>query len=514
MKGSQLAPERAQDRRAPLVLLVMCAGMFLVLLDVTVVNVAVPAITAGLRTDTAGVQWVVDGYVVALASLLLGGGTLGDRFGHRQVVLAGLAVFGAASAGCALAPWTGALVAARVVQGVGAALLLPGSIAAIADAYPDRASQARAALGIWAGVSSLALPAGPLLGGFIVQTFGWRAVFWINPPIVTICAIGVLAWVAASRRRPRELDVAGLGLVSLGLAAAVYAVISAGGGGSPVTVVISASVAAVAVIGFIVAEARAETPALPLSLFTVPAFCAANGASLLMNLTSNGLLFLLTRYLQSVLGHSALAAGLMLLPLFVPLTVLAPLAGRLSARHGARPVMFAGAAIAGLGQLGLLAVTPTAGYARLLPALLGVGLGLGLFAAPAVAAAIRAVPAGQSGLASGVNNTARQVGTALGVAVYGAVAGSPAHTQHFVAVIRGSGVAAAAAWVVVMLVTAIGISGSKPGTVRDNRSSFFRRRSRSFQRPRPRQAATGRRPPLSTRRAPGAPGRRRGRAGC
>ena len=427
-EGSRPAPERTQDRRAPLVLLVMCAGMFLVLLDVTVVNVAVPAITAGLRT------WLSSGWRRP-----------GARWRRGPVRLSRPAV-----------------------QGAGAALLLPGSIAAIADAYPDRASQARA-LGIWAGVSSLALPAGPLLGGFIVATFGWRAVFWINPPIVAICAIGVVTAVG---------------------------------------------VAAVAVIGFIAAQARAETPALPLSLFTVPAFCAANGASLLMNLTSNGLLFLLTRYLQSVRGHSALAAGLMLLPLFVPLAVLAPLAGRLSARHGPRPVMFAGAAMAALGQLGLLAVTPTAGYARLLPALLAVGLGLGVFAAPAVAAAIRAVPAGQSGLASGVNNTARQVGTALGVASYGAVAGSPAHTQHFVAVIRGSGIAAAAAWVGVMLVPAIGISGSKPGTVRDNRSRFFRRRSPSFQRPRPNQAATGRRPPLSTRRAPGAPGRRPGRAGC
>jgi DHA2 family methylenomycin A resistance protein-like MFS transporter len=471
--GSPRPARPLPDQRAGLVLLVMCAGMFLVLLDVTVVNVAVPAITAGLRTGTAGVQWVVDGYTVALASLLLGGGALGDRVGHRQVVLAGLVVFGAASAGCALAPWTGALVAARAGQGIGAALLLPGSIAAIADAYPDRAAQARA-LGIWAGVSSLALPAGPLLGGLIVQAFGWRAVFWINPPVVALCVAGVLAWVRrpllvgagqpAPRRRARRFDAVGLGLAALGLAAAVYAVIAAGGAGSPAAIATAAAVAAVAVTGLVLTETRVAGPLLPPSLFANRTFGAANTAALVMNMTSNGLLFLLTRYLQSVLGHGALAAGLMLLPLFVPLAVMSPLAGRVTSRHGPRPAMFAGAALAAAGQLCLLAVTPAAGYPRLLPALLGVGLGVGLFTAPVVTTAIRAVPPGRSGLASGVNNTARQIGTALGVAIFGAIAGDPAHAQRFVAALRELGVGAAILWLVVVALTAVGVTGARAGS--------------------------------------------------
>jgi DHA2 family methylenomycin A resistance protein-like MFS transporter len=500
--GPRPAAEPLPDRRPGLVLLVMCAGMFLVLLDVTVVNVAVPAITAGLRTGTAGVQWAVVGYTVALASLLLGGGVLGDRIGHRRVVLAGLVVFGTASAGCALAPGTGALVAARAGQGIGAALLLPGSIAAIADAYPDRAAQARA-LGIWAGVSSLALPAGPLLGGLLVQAFGWRAVFWVNPPVVTPCVIGVLAWVRAAHprqaRQARQVDAAGLGLATLGLAAAVYAVIAAGGAGSPPAVAAAAGVAAVAVTGFVRAERRVASPLLPPSLFADRAFGAANGGALVMNMTCNGLLFLLTRYLQSVLGYSALTAGLMMLPLFAPMAVIAPLAGRVTARYGPRPAMFAGAAVSAAGQLCLLAVTPAAGYLRLLPALLGVGLGAGLFAVPAVTAAIRAVPPERSGLASGVNNTARQAGTALGVAIFGALAGSPAHTHHFVAVTRGLGIGAAILWVAAAALTAAGL---KP------------RRSRSFPLPRQAPGARGRRPWHPTRRAPGAAGRRRGRAGC
>ena len=425
-----------------LVLVVMCAGMFLVLLDVTIVNVAVPSITTGLRTTTAGVQWVVDGYTVALASLLLAGGALGDRLGHRQVVAGGLVIFGAASAGCALAQSAGVLVASRAAQGIGAAMLLPGSIAAIADAYPERAAQARA-LGIWAGVSSLALPVGPLLGGVLVSTFGWRAVFWINPPVTAICLAGVLVWVRASgERQRRRLDPAGLMLGTVGLAAVVYAVIAAG-----TYAAVAGAAGVCAIVTLILVERRVAAPLLPPSLFRRPAFVAANGSALVMNLTSNGLLFLLTRYLQSILGYGALDAGIMLLPLFVPLAALSPLAGRLTARRGPRPVLLAGAVLAAAGQLCLLLVGTRSTYARLIPALVGVGLGVGLFTAPVVATAIRSVPARRSGLASGINNTARQAGTALGVAIYGVIAGDPGRPGHFIESLRDLGLAAAILWI-------------------------------------------------------------------
>jgi len=430
----------------------MCAGMFLVLLDVTVVNVAVPSITRGLGTTTAGVQWVVDGYTVALASLLPAGGALGDRVGHRRVVAAGLVIFGAASVGCALAPTAGALVVARAAQGAGAAMVLPGSIAAITDAYPRRAAQARA-LGIWAGVSSLALPAGPLLGGVLVSTAGWRGVFWVNAPVTALCLVGVLVGVRASVERPRRrLDLGGLVAASVGLAAVVYAVIAAGTNAGAAAA--AGAVGVLALVALVVVERRVAEPLLPPSLFRRPAFAAANGSAFVMNLTSNGLLFGLTRYLQSVLGHSALQAGFMLLPLFVPLAALSPPAGKLMARHGPRVVLLAGAVLAAAGQLSLLLVTPAGSYLRLAPALLGVGLGVGLFTAPVVATAMRAVPADRSGLASGITNTARQAGTALGVAVYGAVAGSPAHAAHFVGALRGLGVAAAVLWIATALLTA------------------------------------------------------------
>lgn len=432
-------------------LVVMCAGMFLVLLDVTVVNVAVPSITTGLRTTTAGVQWVVDGYTVALASLLLAGGALGDRLGHRQVVAVGLVIFGAASAGCALAPSAGVLVATRAAQGVGAAMLLPGSIAAIADAYPEKAAQARA-LGIWAGVSSLALPAGPLLGGLLVQALGWRAVFWINPPVTAICLIGVLVWIRTpGGHRRQRLDPAGLALGTIGLAAVVYAVIAAGT--DAVAAIAAGTVGVLAITALVLVERRVAAPLLPPGLFRRPVFAAANGSALVMNLTSNGLLFGLTRYLQSVLGHSALDAGMMLLPLFVPLAALSPLAGRLTARHGPRPVLLAGAVLAAAGQLCLLLVSTTSTYPRLIPALIGVGLGVGLFTAPVVATAIRSVPAARSGLASGINNTARQAGTALGVAIYGAIAGSPTHPGHFINALRDLGIVATILWIAAAALT-------------------------------------------------------------
>lgn len=450
-----------------LVLLVMCAGMFLILLDVTVVNVAVPSITSGLRTGTAGVQWVVDAYTVALASLLLAGGAAGDRIGHRATVLVGLVTFGAASVGCGLAVSAGALIAARAGQGIGAALLLPGSLAAIADAFPGRAEQARA-LGIWAAISSLALPAGPLLGGLLVSTLGWRAVFWINPPVVAMCVIGVLTWTrapAVARERCRPLDLPGLGLATLALAAAVYVVIAGGEGAWP-AVAVAAPVAVAALIAFLWAERSVPSPLLPPAVFASPAFRVANLSALIMNLTSNGLLFVLTRYLQSAQGRSALEAGLMMLPIAAPVPLMAPLAGRATARRGPVPVLLAGAVLAGTGQLSLLAVGVSSPYALLFPALALVGTGIGIFVTPVVAMAVRAVPPDRSGLASGINNMARQVGTALGVAVFGAIAGSPARVPHFISAMHSLSVAAALAWLAVIAMILV----IRPRVIVDQRS--------------------------------------------
>jgi MFS transporter, DHA2 family, methylenomycin A resistance protein len=448
------------------VLAVMCVGMFLVLLDVTVVNVALPSIAGALGADPAGTQWIVDAYAVAIAGLLLAGGTVGDRIGHRRVVLAGLAAFGVASAACGLATGPGMLIAARAAQGVGAALLLPGSLAVITEAFPDRAARARA-LGIWAGVSSLALPAGPLLGGFLVASGGWRLVFLVNVPVVIAALVAVPRLVPAGTARPeRRGDAPGAVLAALGLAAAVFTVIDAGEHGlRPLTVVVLL-VAVTCGVGFVVRERHASAPMLPLDLLRRPAFVGPNVAAGAMNLVVNGLLFVTTLFLQGVQHRGPVAAGVALLPMFLPLAFLAPLAGRLVARFGPRPLLVCGALVAAVGAAGYALFEPASAYPALLPALLGIGIGAGLFTAPVVTAAMSAVPAERSGLASGINNTARQTGTALGVAVFGAVAGgvaAPDAFVHGVHVLAGLG---AAVWIGVAFLVAWSVRRSSPTSTR------------------------------------------------
>lgn len=252
------------------VLLVMCVGYFLVLLDVTVVNVALPQIGDQLGAGVSGLQWVIDGYALALASLLLAGGTIGDLHGHKRVVLTGLAVFGIASLGCGLAPSTGTLIGARIGQGVGAALLLPGTLAIISNAFPNRAEQARA-IGIWAGVGAVALPSGPLLGGALVQGIGWRPVFLLNVPVVAVAgAVAARVVQESGTRQTRRLDRAGVLLGALLLAVVTATVIQAGDSGLGVPVLLGVVVATALLVVFLAVERSAADPMLPPSLFHRP----------------------------------------------------------------------------------------------------------------------------------------------------------------------------------------------------------------------------------------------------
>lgn len=431
--------------RSPL-LVVMCVGYFLVLLDVTVVNVALPDIGGTLDTGPAGLQWVVDGYALALAGLLLVGGTVGDVYGHKRVVLTGLVVFGLASLACGLAPGVGWLVGARFAQGVGAALLLPGTLAIITDAFPDRAAQARA-IGVWAGVGSAALPAGPLLGGLLVEWLGWRAVFFLNVPIVLIAAVATARLVKAHPLSgDRRVDWLGAALGTALLATVTYAVIEAGAW--------LLVVAAVLLAVFVAVERATADPMLPPKLFRRPDFSVANAAAGVMNLCTLGLLFLVTQYLQTVQHHSALAAGVALLPLFLPLTVLAPFAGRIAGRVGPRWPMAAGLLVAGAGFALLTTLTAGSSYWTLLPALLLWGCGLGVLTPAVVAAAVGAARE-RSGLAAAVNNTARQAGGAVGIAAYGAVAGSAANARLFVSGMHVAGLVSVVLFLVAALSTVL-----------------------------------------------------------
>jgi DHA2 family methylenomycin A resistance protein-like MFS transporter len=418
-------------RRRTLTLVVMCVGMFLVLLDVTIVNVALPRLRADLGASVGSLQWIVDGYAVALASLMLPCGDLGDRHGHKRVVLAGLAAFGAGSVVAGLAPGPALLIAGRVVQGVGAALLLPGTLALVARAYPDAAERARA-IGIWAAISSLALPAGVIAGGALVDGPGWRWAFLVNLPLVAV-ALPVTARIVRESREPsaRAPDIPGAALTVALLATLTLAII----GGSP-----PAGVAAAALLAALVAvERRRPEPMLPAALFRRPAFGVANAVAAAMNLGTLGTLFVLTLFLQDVQGRSALGAGMAILPAFGLLAVVAPLSGRLVGRIGPRGPMVAGLLVAA-GGLALLADD-----ALLVSSVLW-GLGLGLLTPAVVAAAMAAVQADRAGLAAAVNNTARQAGGAIGIAASGAVAGSPARAG-FVHAFHGVALAAAGLYV-------------------------------------------------------------------
>lgn len=449
-----------------LILVVMCVGYFLVLLDVTIINVALPRIGSSLGSGVAGLQWVVDGYALALAALLLASGTIGDLRGHKRIVLIGLAVFGVASLGCALAPTTGALIAGRAIQGVGAALLLPGTLAIISDAFPGNEAQARA-IGIWAGVGSVALPAGPLLGGLLVQGLGWRWIFAINVAIVVPAGIIAARCVPPDRgRADRRVDAPGTALAAVTLAAVTFAVIEAGHAGANPAVLAGVVVTVLAGIGFVRAERRASDPMLPLDLFRRPAFAIANSTAGLMNLGTLGLLFLLTLYLQVLQHRTALVAGVAVLPLFAPLTVVAPISGRVVGRHGPKPVMTAGLVLAAAGVALLAMWSATTSYPALLPAMLGWGIGLGILTPAVVAASIAAAPSQRSGLASGVNNTARQAGGAIGIAAYGAIAGAPDHPGHFLAGLHLTGLVTAALWLSAALACLFYIPARRPSDAR------------------------------------------------
>jgi MFS transporter, DHA2 family, methylenomycin A resistance protein len=439
------------------VLTVMCAGMFLVLLDVTIVNVALPDVARGLGVGVPSLQWVVDGYAVTIASLLLAGGTIGDRIGHRRVLLVGFALFGAASVVCATAPTSSVLIAGRIAQGAGGALLLPSTMAVIADVYPDRAAQARA-LGTWAAVSSLALPAGPLLGGFLVGVGDWRLVFWINVPLVAVTMVAALRVVPQSPGRVGgRFDLRGLVGFVIGLAGLVFTIISAGRHASALVIGVAAAVTLAALGGAIAAERDAESPILPLDLLRRRDFLSPNVVALTMNLVFNGLLFVTMLYLQDLRHRSPIAAGVLVLPLAVPLVALAPVSGRLTARHGPRRAIAIGCLTAALGTLPLLGVTANGGLAWLVTSFTVLGCGAGLVTASVVAATVRATPPDRSGLATGVSNTARQTGTATGVAIFGAVVGSQATAAHFVAALHALAVAAAVLWLAAFVVAMTGI---------------------------------------------------------
>jgi MFS transporter, DHA2 family, methylenomycin A resistance protein len=412
---------RFMSRKTPaLTLAAMSLGFGVVQLDVTIVNTALTTIGSGLQADTAALQWVVNAYTIGLAAFILTAGALGDRIGAKRVFTAGFALFTAASLGCALAPSLGVLVAARAIQGVGAAVLVPNSLALLNHAYADAAGRGRA-VGFWAAGASIALTAGPLAGGLLIHFSSWRAIFLVNLPIGLIGLF--LTWrytEETPRKQNRRLDLPGQALAMLALGLLAASIIEGGKAGWHSRWVDSAAVLAVILsVAFIFQERRYVQPMLPLELFSQRPFWVSTAVGLLVNTAFYGLIFVLSLYFQKQHGFSPLLTGLAFLPMMavvLPFNILGP---RLSERFGAPAVIAVGAAIAALGAAALFIIGPQTRYALLCLQFLALGGGLGLLVPPMTSMLLGGVDKARSGIASGVLNSSRQTGSVIGVALFG-----------------------------------------------------------------------------------------------
>jgi EmrB/QacA subfamily drug resistance transporter len=396
-------------------------GSSLAFLDSTVVNVALPAIAADLDAGVTGLQWTLDAYLVTLSALLLLGGSLGDLYGRRQVFLAGLAGFTVASMLCGFAPTTPALVVARGLQGVAAALLVPGSLAIIsATFHPDDRG---AAVGAWSGLTGVSTAVGPFLGGWLIDAASWRWIFFINLPVAVAAVLITRRWVPETRgaagTRP---DVGGALAASIGLGAVAFALIEGPGDGAWPWVAGVAGV--VALVVFVVLQRRVPSPMLPLGLFASRQFTGANLTTLAVYAGLGGALFLVVLQLQTTLGYSALEAGAALVPITGLMLVLSARAGALAQRIGARPLMTAGPAIMAVGLVLFAQIEPGTSYwTGVLPAATVFGLGLATTVAPLTAAVLAAVDEEHLGVGSGVNNAVARVAGLFAVAVLPGVTG-------------------------------------------------------------------------------------------
>ena len=421
--------------RHPRVLVAVCIGYFMAVLDSTVVNVALPDMARGLGTGIAGMQWVVDGYALLFASLLLTAGALGDRLGNRGTFIAGLALFTLASGLCGIAPSLGALVAFRALQGVGAAVQVPASLALLRHAYHDPAERAQA-IGIWAAATGVAVAAGPVVGGILTHAWSWRSVFLVNLPFGVLGILLTLRHVPpVPRHEDGELDVAAqlLGIVALG--GLTFGLIQGGvwGWGSPF-VVLALLLSAVAGVLFYLGERRAPHPMLPPALFRDPTFSAANAVGAILSFGFYGELFLMSLFFQQVQHRSPLATGLALLPQTAVISLMNFVSGQITARRGPRLPMVVGLGIGGLGLVGLAFLDAHAPLLSAVGPMLAMGVGASLAMPAMTHAAIDHTPKERAGIGSAVLNASRQVGGVVGIALLGALISSHARrgaTAHF-----------------------------------------------------------------------------------
>jgi len=400
----------------------MCFALFMIMLDNTVVNVALPSIQKDLDASISGLEWTINGYTLSFAVLLATGGRLGDIFGRRRMFLLGVIIFTVTSATAGFAVNSTDLVISRVVQGVGAALMMPATLSIITDAFP--ASERGKAMGMWAGVSALALAVGPVLGGFLTEHVSWRAIFYLNIPVAIGAVTAALFAVRESRDTTvgREVDYAGVVALTAGLTALILALVegNAWGWGSPEII----GLLAVAVLGlgaFVAIEQRVKVPMVDFSLLSDRNFLGSVVVALIVSFAMLGVFFFLALYMQNILGYSPLEAGVRFLPSTLMIVGVAPVAGRLSDRFGPRWLIAGGLAVVAASLYSFSGIAVDSGYLDLLPGFMLLGIGIAMTMSPMTSAAMNAVPVQKAGVASGVLSMFRMVGGSLGVAVTGAI---------------------------------------------------------------------------------------------
>src|SRR2546427_1429353 len=415
--------QAAAARRKWWVLVAMVFGLFMPMLDNLVVNVALPTIQRQLGAGVSGLQWIIDAYTLTFASFMLTGGALGDLYGRKRFFMGGLVMFTAGSLLCALSQSIGQLIAFRAVQGLGAAMLLPGSLSIITATVSGR--ERGAAIGVWAAMSGLAIAIGPVIGGFLVEHVSWQSIFWVNVPIGIIGFVMTALVVRESRdpSRSRRLDPAGLITGTAGLFFLVYALIEGNARGWTDGLILGGfALSAVLLALFFYVESHRESPMLPLSFFRIPTFAAANIEAAAVFFAMFGTVFFLTLYLQNVEGYSPVAAGIRLFAFSVVIPIVAPLAGRLSDRFGSRWFMTVGPLIAAAGMGLMLRTDVGSSYATvILPSFLVLAAGMALTMTPMTAAVMGSVPTRNAGVASAATNTSREIGGVFGIALLGAI---------------------------------------------------------------------------------------------
>src|SRR3984957_2834885 len=419
-----LVEVRGRERTHPnLTAFITCLGCVVVLLDVSIVNVALQRISDGLGGKVSDLQWILDAYPLAFASFLLSAGTAGDRYGNKRIFAAGFVLFTTASVFCGTANSLAALIAARVLQGLGAALVIPCSLTLLNHAFDDPVRRAKA-FGWWAGSGGVSVATGPLIGGLLVHAYGWRSIFFVNIPIGFAALLLTIRYIREERPVPgRKLDLAGQVVSLLTLAALTTVLIEGANWGwlSPGIVGLAAGFCLLTFLFFVI-ETRQSDPMLPLTLFHSVQFSVASALGLLLSFAFYGLIFTLSLYFQQVRHYSPLKTGLAFLPVTGLLTVMNIFSGRLAARRGMRFPIVVGFLIGGIGFFWLgLATTEKAGYANILLPLLGIGAGVPLILPPVTSVLLASVHRSQVGLASATLNAGRQIGAAAGVAVLGSL---------------------------------------------------------------------------------------------